>query len=425
MKNKEIDDLYLTYKEALKVLRDKFEKLQKSVPSEESPISYVKHRLKTKKSTKEKLEERLNLEYNAKNIEDYLYDIAEIRIVCPFLSDTNKIIEFINDDPDIEIVEVKNYIKDPKPSGYSSYHMKVLVHITINGKTKKVKAEIQIRTMAMDVIASIEHKIRYKKNSSLSQEQEDTFMGIVDYVYMLDSKIDNFIIKKRLENIPREEQLEFIIKNISFRNLLKKYELALAKIKGLLEGIKLEYEEQGLINPIEHIKDRIKPDNSIVKKLGEKGKSYTLENIEEYITDVGAIKVVCSFLSDVEILKEKINELERLNLLRIVETQDYIKTPKPCGYSSYHLVVEVPIDYNGKVEFIKIEIQIRTIIMDFWAKIEHILCYKKEETPEIRKELKGYATEIRKIEPQIDSLASNVFEKRGIKRILDLFNSHY
>lgn len=63
--------------------------------------------------------------------------------------------------------------------------------------------------------------------------------------------------------------------------------------------------------------------------------------------------------------------------------------------------------------------------MDFWAKIEHILCYKKEETPEIRKELKGYATEIRKIEPQIDSLASNVFEKRGIKRILDLFNSHY
>lgn len=416
MKNKEIDDLYLTYKEALKVLRDKFEKLQKSVPSEESPISYVKHRLKTKKSTKEKLEGRLNLEYNAKNIEDYLYDIAGIRIVCPFLSDTNKIIEFINDDPDIEIVEVKNYIKDPKPSGYSSYHMQVLVPVTINGETKKVKAEIQIRTMAMDVIASIEHKIRYKKNSSLSQEQEDTFKGIVDYVYMLDSKLDNYILQRRLENINQQKLMQLKITDFDFIELLKKYELALAKIKGLLEGIKEEYKEQGLINPIEHIKDRIKPDNSIIKKLQKKGMTFTLENIEEHITDVGAIKVVCSFLSDVEIIKEEIKELERLNLLRIVETQDYIKTPKPCGYSSYHLVVEVPIDYNGKVEFIKIEIQLRTIIMDFWAKIEHILCYKKEVTQELKQELKGFATALMLIEPQIESLSKDIFKKRGIKR---------
>ena len=416
MKNKEIDDLYSTYKETLKVLRDKFEKLQKSVPSEESPISYVKHRLKTKKSTKEKLEGRLNLEYNAKNIEDYLYDIAGIRIVCPFLSDTNKIIEFINDDPDIEIVEVKNYIKDPKPSGYSSYHMQVLVPITINGKTKKVKAEIQIRTMAMDVIASIEHKIRYKKNSSLSQEQEDTFKGIVDYVYMLDSKLDNYILQRRLENINQQKLMQLKITDFDFIELLKKYELALAKIKGLLEGIKEGYKEQGLINPIEHIKDRIKPDNSIIKKLQKKGMTFTLENIEEHITDVGAIKVVCSFLSDVEILKEEIKKLERLNLLRIVETQDYIKTPKPCGYSSYHLVVEVPIDYNGKVEFIKIEIQLRTIIMDFWAKIEHILSYKKEVTQELKQELKGFATALMLIEPQIESLSKDIFKKRGIKR---------
>ena len=416
MKNKEIDDLYSTYKETLKVLRDKFEKLQKSVPSEESPISYVKHRLKTKKSTKEKLEGRLNLEYNAKNIEDYLYDIAGIRIVCPFLSDTNKIIEFINDDPDIEIVEVKNYIKDPKPSGYSSYHMQVLVPVTINGETKKVKAEIQIRTMAMDVIASIEHKIRYKKNSSLSQEQEDTFKGIVDYVYMLDSKLDNYILQRRLENINQQKLMQLKITDFDFIELLKKYELALAKIKGLLEGIKEGYKEQGLINPIEHIKDRIKPDNSIIKKLQKKGMTFTLENIEEHITDVGAIKVVCSFLSDVEILKEEIKKLERLNLLRIVETQDYIKTPKPCGYSSYHLVVEVPIDYNGKVEFIKIEIQLRTIIMDFWAKIEHILSYKKEVTQELKQELKGFATALMLIEPQIESLSKDIFKKRGIKR---------
>ena len=74
------------------------------------------------------------------------------------------------------------------------------------------------------------------------------------------------------------------------------------------------------------------------------------------------------------------------------------------------------------MNFVKIEIQLRTIIMDLWAKIEHILCYKKEETPEIQKELKSYAARIRKIEPQIDSLASNVFEKRGISRILGLFS---
>ena len=422
MENNEIEQLNLIYKKALNVLKEKFVKLQKNIPSEESPISYVKTRLKTEKSTREKLERKLNIEYNAKNIEENLYDMVGIRIVCPFLSDTNKIIEFINDDPDIEVIEIKNYIKDRKPSGYSSYHMLVLVNTVVNGETKKVKAEIQIRTMAMDVIASIEHKIRYKKKSPLSKEQEDTFNGVIECVYSFDSLIDNFIIKKRLEGIPQQEQLEVIIKNDNYIELLNKYEIALIKIKGLLEGIKEEYEEQGLINPIEHIKERIKPDNSIIKKLHAKGKPSTLENIEEHITDVGAIKVVCSFLSDIEIIKEKINELERKNLLRIVETQDYIKTPKPCGYSSYHLVVEVPIEYNGEITFVKIEIQLRTIIMDLWAKIEHILCYKKEETPEIRKELKSYATRIRKIEPQIDSLASNVFEKRGIIRILNLFS---
>lgn len=416
MGNNEIEQLNLIYKKALNVLKEKFIELQKSSPSEESPISYVKTRLKSEKSSREKLERKLNIEYNAKNIEENLYDMVGIRIVCPFLSDTNKIIEFINDDPDIEVVTIKNYIEKKKESGYSSYHMLVLVNTEVNGKPMKVKAEIQIRTMAMDVIASIEHKIRYKKNSSLSQEQEDTFKGIVDYVYMLDSKLDNYILQRRLENINQQKLMQLKITDFDFIELLKKYELALAKIKILLEGIKEEYKEQGLINPIEHIKDRIKPDNSIIKKLQKKGMTFTLENIEEHITDVGAIKVVCSFLSDVEIIKEEIKELERLNLLRIVETQDYIKTPKPCGYSSYHLVVEVPIDYNGKVEFIKIEIQLRTIIMDFWAKIEHILCYKKEVTQELKQELKGFATALMLIEPQIESLSKDIFKKRGIKR---------
>lgn len=412
MENKDIEELYLTYNKALNVLKEKFQKLQKSTTSEVSPISYIKTRLKTEKSTKEKLEKKLKLEYTAKNIKENLFDIAGIRIVCPFLSDIDKIIEFINNDPDIEVITIKNYIKEPKENGYSSYHMQVLVNTIVDGKLVKVKAEIQIRTMAMDVIASIDHKLKYKKGTPFSKEQESTFAGIVGYVYMLDSLMDNFIIERRLANASQEKLIELKITDPNFKQLLNKHEIALDKIKSLLEYMKEEYKEQGLINPIEHIKERIKPDTSIINKLLKKQKVLTLENIENYITDVGAIKIVCSFLSDVEIIKEEIRELEKLNLIRIIETQDYIKEPKQCGYSSYHFVVEVPIEFNGKITFVKTEIQVRTIIMDFWAKIEHILCYKKEATPEIKEQLKGFASALKLIEPQIDELAKTIFKER-------------
>ena len=164
MSNNNIDKQFLKYNEALQILKEKFQTLYKEnlKLGEANPIGHIKYRRKKKKSIQNKLKNKFNLDFTTSNIEENLHDIAGIRIVCPFLSDINKIIDYINKDSDIKVIKVKNYIKSPKPNGYSGYHMIVSVPILIDGIKEYIKAEIQIRTMAMDVIASLDHKLKYK-----------------------------------------------------------------------------------------------------------------------------------------------------------------------------------------------------------------------------------------------------------------------
>lgn len=153
------------------------------------------------------------------------------------------------------------------------------------------------------------------------------------------------------------------------------YNSALKEIGVKLEILNDEFQHVHRYNPIEHIKSRIKTSESIVKKLKRYGYESTIENMVEYVNDIAGIRVICSFTSDIYRIAEM---LGNQNDIRVLSIKDYIKNPKESGYKSYHMLVTVPIFLSDRIVRTKVEIQIRTVAMDFWASLEHKIRYKFE-----------------------------------------------
>ena len=168
------------------------------------------------------------------------------------------------------------------------------------------------------------------------------------------------------------------------------YSAALKEVNTKLEILNAEFQMAHRYNPIEHLSARIKSPESIAKKLRHQGRAVTVENIVRYINDVAGIRIICSFTSDIYKISELIRKQSDVKVLKI---KDYIANPKPNGYTSYHMIVTVPIFLSDMTIDTKVEIQIRTIAMDFWASLEHKMYYKFEgNAPEnIRRELKECA----------------------------------
>ncbi len=165
------------------------------------------------------------------------------------------------------------------------------------------------------------------------------------------------------------------------------YDAALKEINTKLEILNNEFKLAHQYNPIEHITSRIKSPQSIAKKLRHNQKDLTVENIVKYVNDVAGIRIICSFTSDIYRIADLIAKQGDIKVLKI---KDYIMRPKENGYTSYHMIVSTPVFLSDRTIDTKVEIQIRTIAMDFWASLEHKIYYKFEgNAPEhIRKELK-------------------------------------
>lgn len=161
----------------------------------------------------------------------------------------------------------------------------------------------------------------------------------------------------------------------SWKEVILIYNSALKEIGTKLEILNDEFQHVHRYNPIEHIKSRIKTSESIVKKLKKHGYESTIENMVEYVNDIAGIRVICSFTSDIYRIAEMISNQ---NDIKILSIKDYIKNPKPSGYKSYHMLVSVPIFLSDRIVYAKVEIQIRTVAMDFWASLEHKIHYKFE-----------------------------------------------
>lgn len=160
-----------------------------------------------------------------------------------------------------------------------------------------------------------------------------------------------------------------------WETLIFLYNSALKEVGTKLEILNDEFMHIHKYNPIEYIKSRIKSPESICKKLKRNGLDTTLENMVSHLNDIAGIRIVCSFTSDIYQMAEMIG---RQNDLTVLSVKDYIKHPKESGYKSYHMLVSVPIFLSDRVVDTKVEIQIRTIAMDFWASLEHKIYYKFE-----------------------------------------------
>ena len=189
----------------------------------------------------------------------------------------------------------------------------------------------------------------------------------------------------------------------SWKTIMFLYNAALKEVETKLEILNDEFQHVHQYNPIEHIKTRIKTPESIVKKLKRYGYETSVENMVKYINDIAGVRLICSFTSDIYRLAGMIGNQSDLKVLSI---KDYIKNPKESGYKSFHMLVGVPVFLSDSVVHTKVEIQIRTIAMDFWASLEHKIYYKFEgHAPAyISEDLKACADMVSELDDRMLSL---------------------
>ena len=210
--------------------------------------------------------------------------------------------------------------------------------------------------------------------------------------------------------------MQNVVKNYedvdSWKTIMFLYTSALKEVGTKLEILNDEFQHVHQYNPIEHIKTRVKTAESIVKKLRRYGYESSIENMVKYVNDIAGVRVICSFTSDIYRLAEMIGNQSDLKVLSI---KDYIKNPKESGYKSYHMLVSVPIFLSDSVVDTKVEIQIRTIAMDFWASLDHQLKYKKDlrDDSEISQELKQCADVIAQTDAKMLAIRQKI-EAQGI-----------
>ena len=192
-------------------------------------------------------------------------------------------------------------------------------------------------------------------------------------------------------------------KSNEFARLMSYYKCALMEVETKFNVLNTEYSLEYDRNPISSIKTRLKSFSSIGEKLKRKGLPLTLDALEKNINDIAGIRVICSFHEDVYTLA---SALLRQDDIELIEKKDYIANPKSNGYRSLHLIVQTPIFLANEKRMMKVEIQLRTIAMDFWASLEHQLRYKKntEQTPEMTMELYECAAASAALDLRMDKL---------------------
>ena len=192
------------------------------------------------------------------------------------------------------------------------------------------------------------------------------------------------------------------------------YNSALKEIGTKMDILSDEFQHTHQYNPIEYVKKRVKSPESIIKKLKRYGYEHSIENMVTYCNDIAGMRIVCSFTSDIYRLADMIG---RQSDITVISVKDYIKNPKDSGYKSYHMLVTIPIFLSDKVVDTRVEIQIRTIAMDFWASLEHKIYYKFEgNAPEyISRDLRECSGIVAMLDAKMLSLNEAVMEAKEIQ----------
>lgn len=200
-------------------------------------------------------------------------------------------------------------------------------------------------------------------------------------------KIENFL----------EYKEPITVKDKTFEKLMFIYSIAIREIENKINILQDEFKIFYDYDLIDHVSTRIKNPESIMKKMEKRGCDFTYQQMIENINDIAGIRIVCPLKKDVFSVKDIVKKFPGV---RILKEKDYITTPKESGYSSYHMILEVPVTLSQSLIYVKVELQIRTLAMDFWANLEHKIKYKPEGVVDkkVSKELISYAKVIHKLD---------------------------
>lgn len=198
---------------------------------------------------------------------------------------------------------------------------------------------------------------------------------------------------------------------VKLTRFVMSYKFALAEMNTKIDILKQEFEYIHDYNPIEHVNSRLKTPEKILEKVYRKGYEMSMESIRENIRDIAGIRIICSFISDIYKISDM---LQKQKDIKVIECKDYIKNPKPNGYKSLHLIVKIPVFMSDREDEVFVEIQIRTIAMDFWASLEHKIYYKysKEVPEELIEELKNAANTVSQLDEKMENIHRKVNQYR-------------
>ena len=216
--------------------------------------------------------------------------------------------------------------------------------------------------------------------------------------------MEEILLKQIQEIINTDEVSDKFNKYHMFMNM---YNSAIKEVTTKFEILNDDLSVTHKRNPIEMIKSRIKSPQSILDKMQRKGVPITIESLLENINDVAGIRVICSFVDDIYEVADMLVSQDDITLIKV---NDYIKNPKPNGYRSYHMIIEVPVFFSNSKRNMKVEVQLRTIAMDFWASLEHKMRYKKdiENADQITDELKYCADIIAQTDLRMQNINNSI-----------------
>lgn len=271
--------------------------------------------------------------------------------------------------------------------------------------------------------------------SAVEAENRCFELGVTDFIHKpfagsivknrVKNTIELFSCKNQLEQKVEEQeetlekqreiirmQTEKLKETKSFDRLMMEYHSVMMEVETRLNVLNADFSQEYNRNPFESIKSRLKSPESIYEKLRRRGFPITVESIRKNLTDVAGLRVICSFPDDIYRLAELLIQQDDIILER---RKDYIQNPKENGYRSLHLILSVPIFLPSGKEYVKVEVQFRTIAMDFWASLEHKLKYKKDvaDTDEIERQLKKCADSIEELDYQMQEIRNKIERSRG------------
>ena len=189
-------------------------------------------------------------------------------------------------------------------------------------------------------------------------------------------------------------------KTNTFEKIMTIYEMAIEELETKINILQKEFKVFYNYDLIDHVNTRVKEPTSILNKMNKKGYDLTYKEMIENINDIAGVRIICQLKDDIFKIR---NLIEKVPGINIEQEKDYVNYPKESGYSSYHMIVEVPVTLSKQIIYVKVEIQIRTLAMDFWASLEHKMKYKseKEVDKKTSKELVNYAKIVNKLDSKI------------------------